>query len=41
MSEAMDDNVLAEVSMKPFVQCIRRRVGIAAGMVNVPWEGKA
>ena len=41
MSEAMDNDVITEVGMKPLVQCIRRRVGIAAGMVSVPWEGKA
>ncbi len=29
MSEAMDDDVLVEVCMKPFVQHIGRRVGIA------------
>jgi len=41
MSEAMDDDVLAEVCMKPLVQRIRRRVGVAAAIVIVPWEGKA
>ena len=41
MSEAMDDDVIAEVGMKPLVQRIGRRVGIAAGIVSVSWEGKA
>ena len=41
MSEAMDNDVLAEVRMKPLVQRIGRRVGIALGIVSVPWEGKA
>ena len=41
MSEAMDDDVLAEVRMKPLVQRIGCRVGITAGIVSVPWEGKA
>ena len=41
MSEAMDDDVFAEVCKKPFVQCIGRRVGITAAFVSVPWEGKS
>ena len=41
MSEAVDDDVTAEVCMKPIVKRIRRRVGIAAAIVSVPWEGKA
>ena len=41
MSEAMDNDVIAEVRMKPLVQCIGYWVGITAGIVSVPWEGKA
>ena len=41
MSEAMDDDVFTEVYMKPLVQRIGCSVRIAAGMVSVPWEGKA
>ena len=41
MSEAMDDDVITEVCMKPLVQRIGRRVRIAAAIVSVPGEGKA
>ena len=41
MSEAMDNDVIAEVRMKPFVQRIGCGVGIAATIVSVPSEGKA
>ena len=40
MSEAVYDDVLTEVCMKPLVQRIRSRVGITAAIVSIPWEGK-